>query len=472
VHVEGGVLREIYVERLQRRGIVGNIYKGRVSRLLPGIQAAFVDIGMSRAGFLHAADLGVGRTNNDNGTGKDPPISQMLHQGQNVLVKVVKDPIGTKGARLTGQISVPSRYLVLLPGGEGVGVSARIASPDERDRLRQAVEQVMPEDGDDGYIVRTAAENSANGALESDIQYLAKLWTSIQKQAGSKTPGHLVYEDLSLPLRALRDLASPSTSKVRIDDQEVYEKALEFAARFIPELEGRIERYSDQPALFELYGVEDEIQRALERKVPLKSGGYLVIDQTEAMTTIDVNTGGFVGRSNLEETIYKTNLEAAQTIARQLRLRNLGGIIIIDFIDMLDDAHKAQVMRTLDKALEKDHAKINLGPLSDFGLVEMTRKRTRESLEHILCEPCSICDGRGFLKTTETVCYEIFHEVNRAVRQFDAERLLILAAPQVVQHILEEESAGIAELEEHIGKTIELRSEDQYGQDQFDVVLF
>ncbi len=281
-----------------------------------------------------------------------------------------------------------------------------------------------------------------------------------------------MYEYLSLPLRALRDLASPSTGKVRIDDRAVYDKLVEFAAQFIPELEGRIELYSDEPPLFELYGVEDEIQRTLERKVPLKSGGHLIIDQTEAMTTIDVNTGGFVGRGNLEETIYKTNLEAAQAIARQLRLRNLGGIIIIDFIDMLDDEHKAQVMRTLDKALEKGHAKINLGPLSDFGLVEMTRKRTRESLEHILCEPCPACDGKGFLKTPETVCYEIFREVTRAVQQFDAERLLVLAAPRVVQYILEEEPAGIAELEENIGKTIELRSEDQYGQDQFDVVLF
>jgi ribonuclease G len=477
--VENGMMQEVYLERASRRGYVGNVYKGRVQRVMPGMQAAFVEIGLERAAFLHASDIvrptlptgnGDGGDANGHGNGNAPSISELIHEGQEIVVQVIRDPISSKGARLSAHLSIPSRYLVLLPYARTLGVSVRIEDEDERQRLKDTLAGLIGEDPL-GFIVRTNAEGQSAVALRFDVTYLNKVWRVVQENIASSKVGERVYEELSLPLRALRDLLHEGIEKVRVDSRETYEKVCKFVHKFMPELDERIEHYDGERPIFDLYGAEDEIQRALRREVPLKSGGSLVVDQTEAMTTIDVNTGAYLGSRNLEETVYRTNLEAAQAAARQLRLRNLGGIIIIDFIDMIDDEHKRQVIRTLEKALARDHAKTTVYPLSPLGLVEMTRKRTTKSLEYQLCEPCPACSGRGTIKTAETVTYEIFREITRAVRQFDAEKLMVLASPIVVDRILEEESVGVAELEEFIGKTINFQAEEHYLQEQFDVVL-
>jgi ribonuclease G len=359
----------------------------------------------------------------------------------------------------------------MLPTGSGIGVSARIEDEKERDRLRSLRDSIIAPRTKAGYIVRTAAEGASLDALRADMLFLQKLWEAIEESAVTAQPGSLVYEDLPLPLRVLRDLLGPEVDSVRVDSEREYRRMKDFVNRFMPHLSPKIELYAEARPLFDLYGVEDEIDRALKRKVALKSGGYLIFDQTEAMTTIDVNTGGYVGHRNLEETIFRTNLEAAVAIARQLRLRNLGGIIIIDFIDMAEEEHRTQVLQALTGRLAGDHAKTQIMNVSPLGLVEMTRKRTRESLEHVLCQACPSCEGRGFVKTPETVCYEIFREILRQHRQFDFQELLILAKPDVIERLLDEESASVAELEEITGKQIRLQSETLYGPDQFDVVL-
>lgn len=469
--VENGMLQEVMIERSSRRGYVGNLYKGKVSRVLPGMQAAFVDIGLERAAFLHASDITWSADETDrNDQADERPIQELLREGGEVLVQVIKDPIGSKGARLTTNISIPSRFLVYMPHSAQIGVSVRIEDEDERARLKQLVEDARGENGAEGYIVRTNAEGVDQFAIRADLGYLSKLWEKIQQDATASAPA-CVYEDLTLELRALRDLMNSHVDRVRIDSLDAQQRLAGFARQFVPQWTGRIELHTDDRPIFDLYGVEDDIQNALKRQVPLKSGGHLVVDQTEAMTTIDVNTGAFVGHRNLEDTIFKTNLEAAQAIARQLRLRNLGGIIIIDFIDMTEAEHKEQVQKTLTKALARDHAKTFTSAITDLGLVEMTRKRTTESLERLICEPCSTCNGRGYMKTAETVCYEVFREIMRSVRQFEANELLVLAAPSVVHKILDEESATVAELETQIAKTIRFKEEDQYTQEQFDVVL-
>ena len=484
--VENGMLQELHIERGGQRGVVGNLYKGRVQRVMPGMQAAFVDIGLERAAFLHANDIH--RANAAVGSEGDHleeppapaqarPIGELLREGQEIVVQVLKDPIGSKGARLTTQVSIPSRYLVLLPQSRVIGVSARIEDEDERARLKGLVGELsLPAAA--GYIVRTNAEGVPSEALAEDIAYLSRVWALIERRSRESRVGECVYEDLSLPLRAVRDLIRRDVEKVRVDSRETCEKLRAFAAQYMPgqpENEGgladKIEHYLGARPIFDLYGVEDEIQRALQKEVPLKSGGYLVIDQTEAMTTVDVNTGSFLGQKTLEETVSRTNLEAAQSVARQLRLRNLGGIIIIDFIDMHDAEHRRQVLRTLEKSLAKDHAKTTVYDFSPLGLVEMTRKRTVESLQRQLSETCGQCGGRGTVKTAETVTYEIFREVTRAVRQFEAERLLVIASPGVVNRITDEESAAVAELEEFLGKSIRFQADEQYLQEQFDVVL-
>ena len=465
--VENGVVQEIIIERAERCGLVGNVYRGRICRVLPGMQAAFVDIGLDRAAFLHASDI----VGND-GEPRSEQIMDLVHEGDVIVVQVVKDPLGTKGARLTTNISIASRYLVFMPRLTNTGVSQKIEDDEERKRLREILQRYVDEnEGPGGYIARTAAEAVDQEALCRDMAFLAKLWRGIRERCDSGSEVGLIHDDLPLALRALRDLVTPEVERVRIDSRATVEKARPFAAKYIPEIVERIEYYSGERPLFDLYGVEDEIRKALHRKVQLKSGGHLVIDQTEAMTTIDVNTGAFVGHRNLEETIFKTNLEAAQAICRQLRLRNLGGIIIIDFIDMTDDEHKRQVLRALEKCLAKDHAKTHITEVSALGLVEMTRKRTRESLEHILCEPCPCCGGRGSMKTAETTCYEIFREILRESRQFEVETLLVLASQEVVDRLLDEESGHLAELEEFIGKPIRLQAEALYTQEQYDVVL-
>jgi ribonuclease G len=467
--IENGVVQEVIIERTSSRGLVGNIYKGRVCRVLPGMQAAFVDIGLERAAFLHASGIQAPGPGNDN---RADNITELVREGDELVVQVVKDPLGTKGARLTTQVSIPSRYLVFLPTMGNAGISQKIEDEAERRRLREILGQFLGDvEPPGGYIARTAADGVSREALEADMGFLARLWQSIQARYKEAPPGQLIHADLPLALRALRDLVGPDVEKVRVDSQETWQRARQFVDQFIPDMPTRIEYYPGERPIFDLYGVEDEIQKALERKVQLKSGGHLVIDQTEAMTTIDVNTGAFVGHRNLEETIFKTNLEAAQAICRQLRLRNLGGIIIIDFIDMSEEEHKRQVLRALEKCLARDHAKTHITEVSALGLVEMTRKRTRESLEHVLCEPCPCCGGRGSLKTAESTCYEIFREILREIRQFDVESLLVLASQEVVDRLLGEESDNMAELEEFIGKPIRLQAEALYTQENFDVVL-
>ena len=470
--LENGVLQELFVERASKRGLAGNLYKGRVSRVLPGMQAAFIDIGLERTAFLHVSDIvQPADAEGSSDAPRTDSIRELVGEGADILVQVLKDPLGTKGARLTTFITIPSRYLVYMPFGHGVGVSARVENEAERQRLREAVSSATPPGATGGYIVRTAAEGAAHEALAADMLFLRKLWEVLTEKARLAGQGTLVHEDLPLPLRLMRDLMGEGVDRVLVDNERSCDAMREFAATFMPGLGARVERYTGSRPLFDLHGVEEEIQRSLDRKVALKSGGYLVIDQTEALTTIDVNTGAYVGHRNLEETIYRTNLEAAVAIARQLRLRNLGGIIIIDFIDMGEEEHRRQVMQSLEKALAKDHAKTHFSAVSPLGLVEMTRKRTRESLVQQLCMPCPACEGRGFVKTAETVCYEIFREILRQVGQFDLQQLLVLAHQDVIDRLLDEESAALGELEVLVGKPIRLQTESLYLLDQYDVVL-
>jgi len=470
--LEGGALQEIHLERASRRGLVGNLYKGSVSRVLPGMQAAFVDVGLERTAFLHVADIALARP--DDTIVNIPPVEdirRIVSEGDEILVQVVKDPIGTKGARLTTFVALPSRFLVYMPRGEGIGVSARIEDESERLRLKSAVASMLQPGAAGGYIVRTAAQGAAAGALREDMAYLEKLWRHVRGAGEAAAAGSIVHEDLPISLRVLRDELARGASRVVVDSPREHARMLEFARDFLPEGAARIELYSGPRPLFDMHGIEEELGRALDRKVPLKSGGHLIIDQTEAMTTIDVNTGAYVGHRNLEETIFRTNLEAAVAIARQLRLRNLGGIIIIDFIDMQDEAHRRAVLAALERALAADRAQTHIASLSPLGLVEMTRKRTRESLEHLLCAPCPSCEGRGFVRTAETMCHDIFREIVRQSRQFASRELLILAHQDVVGRLLDEESTALAELEAQIGRPIRLQVEALYGVDQFDVVL-
>jgi len=469
--VENGVLQEVHIERALKRGLVGNIYKGKVSRILPGMQAAFIDVGLERTAFLHASDI-VTEGGHEAANGKQhDDIASLLREGQEIMVQVIKDPMGSKGARLTTQISIPSRYLVYMPGVAHIGISQKIDAESERQRLKDIVSELAPEFEAGGYIIRTVADAVDEAAIKNDMVFLQKLWTTIQQRSDKAKPASLIHDDLQLVMRTMRDLGNTDIEKIRIDSRETCDKVRKFASKFIPHLAHCVEHYPGERPIFDLYGVEDEIHKALQRKVQLKSGGYLIIDQTEAMTTIDVNTGAFVGHRNLEETIFKTNLEASQAIVRQLRLRNLGGIIIIDFIDMDDVEHRRQVIRALEKNLERDRAKAQISEVSALGLVEMTRKRTRESLEHVLCRTCPTCDGRGSILTAETVCYEIFREIIREARQFETQQLLVLASQAVIDMLVDEESDSLAELEEFIEKPIKLQVESEYTQEQFDVVL-
>lgn len=472
--VENGVLQEVVIERERSRGIVGNIYQGKVVRVLPGMQAAFVDIGLDKASFIHVGEL---ETRDD--LNAESNINQLLHEGQSLLVQVVKDPLGTKGARLTAKLSVSSRYLVYMPGNNHMGISNRIDDVERKKLLKSgladALNEVMTEPEDEamraGYIIRTAAEFSDYHDFVADVRYLKRLWRALNKKMKAQSAPSLIYEDLNVCERTMRDFVYPELEKIRVDSHTVYERLVKFSKEFIPEFVDKIEFYDSSRPIFDLFGVEDEITKALGRKVQLKSGGSLVIDQTEAMTTIDVNTGTFVGKRNLEETIFKTNLEAATALARQLRLRNLGGIIIIDFIDMQSEEHRRQTLRTLEKAVEKDKTTSHVGGFSELGLVQMTRKRTRESLEHVLSQSCNVCDGRGSLKSAETVCSEIFREILREARAYDNNRLLVLASQSVVDRLVDEDAGIVADLQELLDKQIEFRVEPVYTQEQFDVVL-
>ncbi len=468
--LENGVLQEVYIERSARRGLISNIYKGRVLRVLPGMQAAFIDIGLDRTAFLHASDIAAKLPAVDSEEVAD--IRELVREGDEIMVQVVKDPLGNKGARLTTFITLPSRHLVLLPRSHAVGISARIEDEAERERLRAMVEEILAErELDCGAIVRTVAEGTDKDTLVADLNYTLRLWQVVKERCGLSSAKSLVHEDLSLPLRVLRDMVTGDIERILVDSKPDFDAMREFADTYLPDLGLDIELYKRRRPIFDLHGIEDEIRRSLERNIPLKSGGYLIFDQTEAMTTIDVNTGGYVGHRNLEETIYRTNLEAAVAIARQLRLRNLGGIIIIDFIDMEEADHRENVLHVLETSLARDHARHQITPVSPLGLVEMTRKRNRESLQHILCEDCPSCSGRGFVMTAETVCFEIFREIIRQSRQFEFDEVRVLAHQDVIELLLDEQARAMAELEEQTGKSIRLQTESLYQQDQFDVVL-
>jgi ribonuclease G len=469
--VENGVTQELYIERASRRGLVGNLYKGRVSRVLPGMQAAFIDIGLERTAFLHAGDIARAVPGDaENGTPPVPEIASLVLPGQEILVQVVKDPLGTKGARLSTFISLPSRFLVYMPHGRGVGVSSRIEDDAARELLRDSVRELANGSGG-GYIVRTAAYRAPPEALRADMLYLARLWEHVRQNQLRLGTGVLVHEDLPLPLRMLRDEMGPDVRRVLVDAPAEYARMREFAVAFMPEALPALEAYAGPRPLFELHGVEEEIARSLERRVALKSGGYLVIDQTESMTTIDVNTGAFVGHRNPEDTVFRTNLEAAVAIARQLRLRNLGGIIIVDFIDMADLGHREQLLAAFQAALAADRAQNQIAGISTLGLLEMTRKRTRESLQHLLCDPCPTCQGKAFVRSVETVCHEIYREALRQAGQFRIELLTILAHPEVIERLLDEEAPVLADLELQVGRPIRLQSEALYSVEQFDIVL-
>ncbi len=468
--VENGVVQELFVEREARRGLVGNIYRGRVVRVLPGMQSAFIDIGLERTAFLHLTDLRLGPE------GAKPEVIQgFLHEGRSITVQVMKDMMGSKGARLTMDLSIPSRFLVYMPYGDQIGISQKIEDEQERNRLRQMVSDLHQESADElggGFIVRTVAEGVGEAELRHDMDFLLKLWRHVRAKAQVTEGPALICEELPLSLRILRDMVGTQVAKVWVDSRETFQRAQQFAQEFMPQAMSLLEHYPGERPLFDLYNVEDDLQKALQRKIMLKSGGYVIIDQTEAMTTVDVNTGSFVGARSLEDTVYKTNLEATHVVARQLRLRNLGGIIIIDFIDMTEEEHRVQVLRSFEKMLSRDYAKTKITQVSELGLVEMTRKRTRESLEHLLCESCPVCAGRGSLKTVETVCFEVFREILRAARAYEAANAYcVVASQRVIDRFLSELSSAVADLELFIGRPIRFQVESVYSQEQYDVVL-
>ncbi len=467
--VGDGVLQDLFVERVCAKGLVGNVYLGRVVRVLPGMQSAFVDIGLERTGFLHVADLFEAHSED----GETKPIELVLHEGQALMVQVAKDPIGTKGARLTTTISLAGRKLVYLPRDPHIGVSQRIEDEAMREHLKELLTSIRPEMEKGGYIIRTSAEEGATAEeFEQDMAYLGRLWKEIRASRETKPAPSMLYQDLSLAQRALRDMVHQTTEAIEIDEEKSYAELVEFAERFVPDVRGHLKLYKGERPLFELHGIEEEIARALERRVDLKSGGYLVFDQTEAMTTIDVNTGRFVGKRDFSDTVFKTNLEAAQVIARQLRLRNLGGIIIIDFIDMACDEHREAVLAELRRSIASDRTRMTVSDFTELGLVEMTRKRTRESLAHVLCEPCPVCGGRGELKTARTVCYEIMREIVRLSRQYqETKEFRIVASEVVIDMLLEEESAALELLQNCVQKPVLLELESSYHQEDYDVVL-
>lgn len=471
--VESGAVQELHVERTLERGLVGNVYLGKVARVLPGMQSAFIDMGLERAAFLHVADVWQRPPEGEPPSGRNGqpqvPIEKQVFEGQPLMVQVIKDPIGTKGARLSTQISIAGRLLVFLPQDDHLGVSQKIPA-DQRDALRRRLTRLVGEAGG-GFILRTNGEDATDEELAEDIAYLRKMWTRIRESAARLPPPSLLHQDLNLLQRVLRDLVSEETQAIRIDSREQFNLLAAFGGEFMPAAASKLQLYKGERPIFDLYSVDEEIAKALGRRVELKSGGYLIVDQTEALTTIDVNTGGFVGSRNFDDTIFKTNLEAAHGIARQLRLRNLGGIIIVDFIDMQREDHREAVLGEFRKQLLRDRVKTMAGGFSQLGLVEMTRKRTRESLAHMLCEPCPVCAGKGTVRTPRTVAYDILREILREARQFNPREYRVIASPKVIELFLDEESQHLAGLSDFIGKPISLQSETAMGQEQYDIVL-
>ncbi len=487
--IEHGAVQELHIERSLERGLVGNVYLGKVARVLPGMQSAFIDIGLERAAFLHVADLasavharyadGVQRSSQSSSPAV--PIEKQVFEGQALMVQVIKDPIGSKGARLSSQISLAGRQLVFLPQDDHIGISQKIP-PEQRESLRTRVQKLWDAHAQQqqvhhplksgGFILRTNAEEATDAELQDDMAYLLKTWLRIKDSATRLPPQSVLHTDLTLMQRVLRDMASEETQSIRIDSREQFDALIAYGKEFMPHAAAKLQLYKGERPIFDLFNVDEEVAKAMDRRVELKSGGYLIIDQTEALTTIDVNTGGFVGARNFDDTIFKTNLEAAGAMARQLRLRNLGGVIIADFIDMTRPEHREQVLAELSKQLARDRTKTNAAAnFSPLGLVEMTRKRTRESLAHMLCEPCPACQGKGSVKTPRTVCYDILREILREARQFNPKEFRVIAAPQVIELFLDEESQHLAGLSDFIGKPISLQAESTMVQAQYDIVL-
>ncbi|ADH85858.1 Rne/Rng family ribonuclease [Desulfurivibrio alkaliphilus] len=477
--LEHGNLAEFYLEHPAEKGLVGNVYRGRVVRVLPGMQAAFVDVGLERTGFLYVDDVLVtsnevekrlARCDRGDGTGHDTccghdtdplcrrhpgqNIEDLLSEGQDIMVQVCKEPLGSKGARLTCHITLPCRNLVFMPRTEHIGISRKIEDEDVRQMLRQDIEALRPAGA--GFIVRTVAETATNEDLEADMEFLLHTWEEIQARATTAPVPGLIYQDLDITLRVVRDVFSPEVDQVVVDEPETYQRVLQFVETFVPHLKGRVELAPEDPPIFDAYGVELEVNRALERKIWLRCGGYIIIEPTEALTVIDVNTGRYVGKNGLEETIFKTNMEAAKEIAYQLRLRNIGGIIIVDFIDMEDEEHREAVFNALKEAAKKDKSRLNILRVSEFGLVQMTRKRNREDLEHLMCEPCNCCQGTGVIRSSRSLCYDVFRQIEREACRRQAETVVVRVHPRVAELLLREEAHTVDYLEKKCGKRIQI----------------
>ena len=486
--VEHGNLVEFYLERPTEKGLVGNIYRGKVVRVLPGMQAAFVEIGLDRTGFLYVDDVYINTADFEKriaGNGcaaeccENMPtdaldrrkpgmnIDELLKEGQDLLVQICKEPMGTKGARLTCHITLPCRNLVFMPMTDHIGISRKIADEEVRLQLREDIGQLRPVGT--GFIVRTMAETASKEDLEADMEFLLHIWSEIQDQAEKVPVGSLVYEDLDITLRAVRDIFSPDVDRVVVDDQFTYERVVRFVKTFAPQLQDKVYFYDEETPLFDAYGVEMDINRALDKKIWLRSGGYIIIEATEALTVIDVNTGRYVGKRGLEETIFKTNMEAVKEIAYQLRLRNIGGIIIIDFIDMEEEAHREEVFRALKDAVRKDKSRINILRVSEFGLVQMTRKRSREDLFHVMCEPCIYCDGEGMLKSRRTVCYEIFRKISRNARKMQGAKVTVIVNPKVAALMLKDEAATIEHLEGEVHKRLTIVPTQDFHLEKYEI---
>jgi ribonuclease G len=476
--LEDRVLVELYIERTKDRGIMGNIYKGKVVKVLPGMQAAFVDIGLEKASFLYVSDVYGGMEDYEEMgfQGEEmptyfPPSSQiqdLLSEGQELLVQISKEPLGTKGTRITSHITLPGRYLVYMPTVDHVGVSRRIRDERERRRLREIIQTIKPQSG--GFIVRTASEGAEPDEIRNDMEFLLHLWNNIQKKKESSPAPSLIHSDLNMVLRVIRDLLSPQVNRIVIDSKEEHENILSFINSYMPKQKYEIILYEKMEPIFDAYGIEIEIDKILGRKVWLKSGGYIAIDICEALVAIDVNTGRFVGKRNLADTILKTNLEAAKEIAYQLRLRNLGGIIIIDFIDMEREGDREKVFQALEEATRKDRQKMNIFKISELGLMEMTRKRTRENISRILSEPCSYCEGAGLIKSKTTVCYDIFQEIERSSTELGGHSIMVEVNPEVADLLYEEERAGVEELERKMKKKILVKGKPGFHQEQFNII--
>lgn len=467
--LENGSVAEFYVERAHEADIVGNIYKGKVVRVLPGMQAAFVDIGLARTAFLHVSDFSAG---DDIAEGiieaaKKSPIQDVLKEGREILVQVAKEPIGTKGARLTSFVSLPGRYLVYMPTVDHIGISRRIDDAKERERLREIVSKLKPKDG--GFIVRTASEGVSLKELKADINFLTKLWGEIEEKSKKAKAPSLVHADLDVVLRVVRDMFTVDIEKLVVDSKVEFDRIRKFVEKFMPGLKNRVEFYDSEEPIFDKYGIEVEITRALGQKVWLKSGGYIIVEQTEALTAIDVNTGKFVGKRDLEDTILRTNLEAVREIVYQLKLRNIGGIIVIDFIDMNKHANRSKVFSALKEALKSDRTRTTITKISELGLVEMTRKRTRDDLRNMLTDPCPYCDGKGYLKSPTTVCYEIFREIIREAGKSKAKQIVVHANPTVANVLYNEERRYVEDMEALLKKTIVVKELAEFHLEQFEL---